>query len=209
MGKIKTLVFSGGEIHDYKGCGQAAMEALSEREEFDLTYIENDLDALIAPKLDPYDLVVFFYTVGTIGEEQKNGLLNYVSSGKGYAGFHSASGSFDDCPEYLAMVGGHFLTHPAYRQYQVSIVDPEHPITKDMHEFFVTDEQYIMDYDPRIHILASSLWKGKIMPVAWTKHWGKGRVFYLALGHNIESAKDPNFKVLLQRGALWAGTPTG
>jgi len=34
MGKIKTLVFAGGQIHDYKGCGKAIMEALSEKEEF-------------------------------------------------------------------------------------------------------------------------------------------------------------------------------
>jgi hypothetical protein len=27
------------------------------------------------------------------------------------------------------------------------------------------------------------------MPVAWTKSWGKGRVFYLSLGHNPDSAK--------------------
>lgn len=206
MGKIKTLVFSGGEIHDYKGCGQAAMEALSECEEFDLTYVENDLSMLVSPKLDPYDLIVFYYTVGSITDEQKNGLLNYIASGKGYAGFHSAADSFRECPDYRAFVGGYFVTHPSYRQFQVSIVDPEHPITKDMNEFFVTDEQYILDYDPRVNVLASALWKGKAMPVVWTKSWGKGRVFYLSLGHNADSAKDPNFKVLLQRGALWAGT---
>ncbi len=207
MGKIKTLVFAGGEIHDYKGCGKAAMSALSETGDFELTLVENDLSALVSPKLDPYDLIVFYYTVGSITNEQKNGLLNYVAEGKGYVGFHSAADSFRDCPEYRAMVGGHFITHPAYRQYQVSIVDSEHPITKGLVEFFVTDEQYILDYDPRVHVLASALWKGKAMPVAWTKSWGKGRVFYLALGHNPESASDPNFKLLLQRGALWAGTP--
>ncbi len=206
MGKLKTLVFAGGEIHDYKGCGKAAMEALSETGDFDLTLVENDLSVLVSPKLDPYDLIVFYYTVGSITDEQKNGLLNYVASGKGYVGFHSAADSFRDCPEYRAMVGGYFITHPAYRQYQVSIVDSEHPITKGLVEFFVTDEQYILDYDPRVHVLASALWKGKAMPVAWTKPWGKGRVFYLALGHNPESARDPNFKLLLQRGALWAGT---
>ena len=74
MGKIKTLVFAGGKIHDYKGCGQAAMAALSEREEFDLTYVEEDLDVLIAPRLDPYDLIVFYYTVGEITDAQRDGL---------------------------------------------------------------------------------------------------------------------------------------
>lgn len=207
MNPIKTLVFAGGQIHDYKGCGQAIREALAEREEFSLTYAEEDLDRLVAPRLDPYDLIVFYYTVGEISDAQKNGLLNWVASGKGYAGVHSAADSFRDCPEYRAMVGGHFVTHPRYRDYQVSIVDPEHPITQGLTEFMIRDEQYILDYDPRVHALAGALYQGKSMPVAWTKPWGRGRVFYLALGHDPAACRQEMFRTLLQRGAAWAGRP--
>ena len=35
--------------------------------------------------------------------------------------------------------------------------DPEHPITKGLDEFVVEDEQYITDYDPRVHVVASAL----------------------------------------------------
>jgi len=204
MPRIKTLVFTGGEIHDFKGCGEAIVEALSQNEQFEITKVENDLSVLEAPGLDPYDIVVFYYTVGKITDAQKNGLLNFVASGKGYVGIHSAADSFRDCPEYQAMVGGRFLTHPHYREYQVSVVDPEHPITKDLTEFTVTDEQYILDFDPRVNVLCSALWKGKAMPVAWTKSWGKGRVFYLALGHDRKACEQKIFRLLLIRGALWA-----
>jgi len=206
MGKINTLVFAGGAIHDWKGCSKEIVGALSQRDEFEITTIEEDLDALVAPNLDAYDLIVFYYTVGEISDAQKNGLLNHIASGKGYVGVHSAADSFRGCPEYRAMVGGHFVTHPRYREYQVSIVDSEHPITEGLDEFTVTDEQYITDYDPRVHVLASALWKGDAMPVAWTKSWGDGRVFYLALGHDAKACKHEMFPILLQRGALWAGT---
>lgn len=206
MGKINTLVFVGGSIHDWKGCSEVITDVLSDHDAFELTKIEDDLDALISPNLDPYDLIVFYYTVGEINDAQKNGLLNYVSSGKGYVGIHSAADSFRNCPEYRSMVGGHFITHPHYREYQVSITDPEHPITTDLVEFNVTDEQYILDYDHRVNVLASALHKGSMMPVAWTKHWGQGRVFYLALGHDKKACQHHNFATLLQRGALWAGT---
>ena len=112
-------------------------------------------------------MVMFF------SDAQKNGLLNWVASGKGYVGVHSAADSFRTCPEYRAMVGGHFVTHPRYRDYQVSIVDPEHTITEDMSEFMVRDEQYILDYDLRNHVLCSALYEGGAMPVAWTKSWGE------------------------------------
>ncbi|MFQ6098412.1 MAG: ThuA domain-containing protein, partial [Armatimonadota bacterium] len=98
-------------------------------------------------------------------------------------------------------------THPHFRQYQVSVVDSQHPITKDMTEFMVEDEQYITDYDPRNDVLAWALWQGNPAPVAWTKSWGKGRVFWLALGHNPQACADPNFRLLLERGARWAAEP--
>jgi len=204
MAKISTLLFCGGAIHDWKGCGDVIEAAMRQWEEFQLTRVDDDLNCLVAPNLEPYDLLVFYYTVGEITDAQKNGLLNWVASGKGYVGIHSAADSFRDCPEYRAMVGGHFVTHPQYRQYQVSIVDPEHPITEGIEEFMVEDEQYITDYDPRVQVLASALWRGQAVPVAWIKRWGKGRVFYLALGHDPKACEHEMFKLLLRRGANWA-----
>ena len=204
MQKIKTLLFTGGEIHDFKGCGEAIVDALSNNERFEITKVENDFSILAAPNLDPYDLIIFYYTVGKISDGQKNGLLNFIASGKGYVGVHSGGvDTFRDCPEYRAMVGGHFATHPHYREYQVSIVDPAHSITETLTEFMVTDEQYILDFDSRVNILCSALWKGKAEPVAWTKNWGKGRVFYLALGHDKKACQHKIFRLLLVRGALW------
>lgn len=202
---INTLLLSGGEIHDWRGTGAAIKDALDADGDFEITYAQNDLSVLEGQGLDPYDLVVFYYTIGTITDAQKNGLLNFVARGKGYAGVHSAADSFRECPEYRAFVGGHFVTHPHYREYQVSVADEGHPIMEGLgKEFMVTDEQYILDYDPRVHVLASALYQGKAMPVAWTKPWGQGRVFYLALGHDEKACRQEAFRALLPRGAKWA-----
>jgi type 1 glutamine amidotransferase len=204
---IKTLVFAGGEIHDYRAVGAAVRGTLEAAHGFDVTYVEEDLDVLT--RLDPYDLLVFHYTMGTISPAQREGLLTWAASGKGFVGVHSAADSFRGSPDYRAFVGGHFVTHPKYRQYQVSIVDSAHPVTEGLDEFFVTDEQYILDYDPRVYVLATALWKGTAMPVAWTKSWGEGRVFYLALGHDGPACEHEMFKLLLTRGARWAGAFQG
>lgn len=209
MSKIKTLVFAGGKIHDFKGNSEAVVEALSEAGNFEITKIEEDLSTFVKPNLDQYDLLVLYYTLGELTDAQKNGLFDFVSSGKGFVGIHSAADSFKNCPEYRAMIGGYFVTHPRYREYQVSVVDSANPITKDLVEFNITDEQYILDYDPRAKVLCSALWKGTAMPVAWTKGWGSGRVFYLALGHDSKACRQEMFKLLLQRGALWTGTTPG
>jgi type 1 glutamine amidotransferase len=45
------------------------------------------------------------------------------------------------------------------------------------------------------------------MPVLWVKEWGKGRLFYNALGHNPDSCAAEIFQTLLVRGTVWAATP--
>ena len=204
LAQITTLLLTGGEIHDSRGCGDEIEEALRGAGNFDVTRVHDGLSVLEAPNLDPFDVVVFYWTRGDITDMQRDGLLNWIASGKGFAGIHSATASFRECPEYHSMLGGIFTTHPPPRKYRVSIVDPEHPITKGMREFFVEDEQYIMDYDPRVNVLASALWEGEEIPVVWTKSWAEGRVFYLALGHDPEACRNENFKMLLERGTLWA-----
>jgi hypothetical protein len=202
MAAIKTLLFAGGEIHDYKGCADEIEPALEADGSFDLKRVEEDLSVL--EELDPYELIVFYYTVGEITDSQRDGLSNFIREGKGFVGIHSAADSFRDDPAFRSMIGGHFVTHPHFREYQVSVLDPEHPITKDLDEFMVEDEQYITDYDPRVNTLCTALYQGRAYPVAWTKDWGEGKIFYLALGHNPEACKHEKFQLLLVRGAKWA-----
>ncbi len=205
MARIKTLVFGGGEIHDWRGIQPKVVDALSASDALEITTAQEDLAALEAESLNSYDVLVFHYTVGTISDAQRDGLSTWLASGKGYVGIHSAADSFRADPDYRNLVGGYFVTHPRYREYQVSVKEPEHPIMQGVdEEFMVTDEQYILDYDPRVHVLANALWKGETMPVAWTKSHGEGLVYYLALGHDPAACEHPVFRKLLLQGTLWA-----
>jgi hypothetical protein len=208
MSALRTLLFAGGEVHDFASTAPVLHEILSAAGDFDVTRVDEDLSVLEAPGLDPYELLVFYYTIGSITDAQKNGLLNWVASGRGFVGIHSGGTcSFLDCPEFTAMVGGRFLSHPPYRRFPVSVVDPEHPITLGMDEFEAEDELYLLDYDPRVQVLAAALHRGAAMPVAWIKPWGAGRVFYLSLGHDATSCRQPGFAALLVNGARWSARP--
>jgi len=62
-----------------------------------------------------------------------------------------------------------------------------------------------MHVDPAVHVLASTPFDDVAMPVAWTKMWGKGRVFYSSMGHLASVFdQDPNILRLMTRGMLWA-----
>lgn len=42
------------------------------------------------------------------------------------------------------------------------------------------------------------------MPVAWTKKWAAGRVFYCSLGHHADIFDAPEPLEIMKRGFIWA-----
>ena len=203
--QVKTLLMVGGSIHDWNGIGDIVEQTLRDSGKFDVTRANNDLDAFLPEKIEPYELVVFYWTLGELTPEQKKGILGHISNGNGFATFHSGADSFRGDSDWHDFVGGHFTTHPRYRQYQVSITTVEHPISKGIDEFMTTDEQYILDYEKeKVTVLGNGWYKGALAPALWVKPHGKGRVFYNSGGHDPTATTQPMFKKFLIRGCLWA-----
>lgn len=177
----------------------------------------------VADTLDPYadggfmrslDLVVQIFTMGTIKKEQLKGLLEAVKSGVGLAGWHGGLGdAFRNEPEYQFMVGGQWVSHPGgIIGYRVNVTDHEDPVTRGVPDFDLRTEQYYMHVDPNNKVLATTTFKGDhadwiadaVMPVCWKKVYGKGRVFYSALGHTVDVFNVPEALGITRRGLLWA-----
>ena len=204
MARKKVLLLTGGIIHDWQGCGDEIERTLTESGQFDLTRVNDDLSVLVTPNLDPYEALVFYWTRGELADDQLDGLLKWLESGRGFVGVHSATASFWECAKFHEMLGGMFRTHPKPREYLVEIVDAVHPITSGVSDFSIFDEQYVMEYDPGVHVLASADLDGEAIPAAWTKSWGGGRVYYLALGHDAPACRNEGFGRLLINGLVWA-----
>lgn len=204
--KPKVLLLVGGEVHDWKGVGDSVQKTLEASGLFEITRVENDLSYFTAEKLGAFNVVVFYWTLGALTPEQRSGLLDTVAAGKThFVTFHSGADSFRGDPAYSAFVGGHFVGHPAYRQYEVSFTPVDHPITKGLGDrFFHTDEQYLLDYDARVTVLAQGMHKGALMPAIWVKTWGRGRVFYTGMGHDAKACEAEIFKKIITRATAWA-----
>jgi len=176
------------------------------------TRIETTLDLLADPKeLKTYAVIFPCWTMGTITEDQSKGLTEAVQSGVGLAGIHGGMGdAFRGNLDYEWMVGGHFVGHPHVGDYMVNIRDHAHAITAGIPASFAyKSEQYYLLVDPGVHVLAETAYmhEGRVvtMPVAWTKPWGQGRVFYNALGHAPAEFIDfPAARTLTVQGLLWA-----
>ena len=174
--------------------------------------IVKSLDPLAdAAALQAYALIFPCWTMGPLTPEQEKGLVAAVRAGVGLGGIHGGMGdAFRGRLDYEWMTGGHFVGHPYVGDYSVRVVDRTHPATDGLPaQFAYRSEQYYMLVDPGIHVLADTeyVYEGRsvTMPVAWTKAWGAGRVFYQALGHQPEEFTEfPEARRLTVQGCLWA-----
>jgi uncharacterized protein len=131
-------------------------------------------------------------------QEQEKGLLNAVKSGVGIAGWHGGMGdSFRNNVEYQFMVGGQWVAHPGgVIDYRVNIISDD-PIVAGLEDFDMHSEQYYMHVDPSNEVLATTTFNGDhaywidgvVMPVAWKRMYGQGRVFYASVGTSPRTSK--------------------
>ncbi|MDY0097768.1 MAG: ThuA domain-containing protein [Bacteroidales bacterium] len=180
-------------------------------------------DVIVSDSLDAYlkydlkkdiDLIVQAWTMGQIEGNQENALLEAVRGGVGLAGWHGGLGdSFRNNTEYQFMVGGQWVAHPGgVIDYRVHITDHDDPVTKGLSDFEMHSEQYYMHVDPNVKVLATTTFSGQhanwiggnIVPVAWKKYYGSGRVFYSSLGHVADDFKVPQALEIQKRGIIWA-----
>jgi len=135
----------------------------------------------------------------------KKAFVDYLKSGKGLAVIHAGVASFRNWPEFGEIVGARFDNHPwgAGSTVTLRVEEPDHPLMGAFMDpfFIVTDEIYQVT-DPysrdRVRVLLSVdpdrtritpqqreaiHRKDMDFPMTWVKPYGKGRVFYCALGH--------------------------
>jgi len=161
-----------------------------------------------------FDLIVQCWTTGELTDDECAGLVGAVRSGVGFAGWHGGILAAFGNRDYLRMVGGQFLQHPAdFLDYDVRITDHGHPVVAGLDDFTVYTEQYWMITDAWNHVLAATtvhpgpndeFTEPVAMPVVWTRRWGAGRVFCSAIGHRLADLTQPEVLTLTERGLRWA-----
>ena len=214
MSKKVLIVYGGWDGHDPKETSHL-FAGLLEEAGLEVTLSEL-LDSFLDTELmGSVDMVVPMYTMSTITREQEAGLLEAVrENGVSVGGWHGGmADAFRNNTEYQFMVGGQWVAHPGnIIDYRVNITDHEHPITAGLEDFDMHSEQYFMHVDPANNVLAKTTFNadhaywidGTVMPVTWTKSYGKAKIFYSSVGHVIGDFDVPEAREMVRRGLLWA-----
>lgn len=207
------IVWGGWSGHEPEQ-GAAVVAGMLEEEGFKV-YVENTTEAFADPSIADLSLIVPIVTMAKIEKEELENLTAAVRGGVGLGGYHGGMGdSFREATEYQFMVGGQWVAHPGnIIDYHVDIVKGEDPIVAGLPARFpYRSEQYYMHVDPSNEVLATTTFSGEhafwiegtVMPVVWKRRYGKGRVFYSALGHVASEFAVVEMRTIVRRGLLWA-----
>lgn len=214
----KALIFRGGWDGHEPNLTSVRFAGLLEKHGIKAE-IFDDLECLAdREKLLEYDLIVACHTMGELPRDYEKNVAWAVARGVGLAGCHGGMcDAFRKSVEWQFMTGGQWVSHPGGDgiTYTVNICHSSSPITEGLSDFEVCSEHYYLHIDPSIDVLATTRFplinyyhasnKPVDMPVAWTKYWGVGRVFYCSLGHHDDVfEKSPNAEILMERGMVWA-----
>lgn len=185
---------------------------------------------------------VMFYTTGDLcspGTDKnppmtlagKQALFDFVKSGKGFVGTHSAADTFhtdneavkgperfknhgDQADSYVCFLGAEFIRHGKQQAGVNKVIDPTFPgFEKVGDSFSFVEEWYTLkDFRPEIHVLTTfndpalegDDYKRPAYPNCWARNEGKGRVFYTAMGHREDVWTNPTFRQILTGGLKFA-----
>jgi len=145
---IRILVITGG--HDYK---KEQFNQMLESFSLGITYRVAELpgafNMFVPENRNQYDVLVFYHMWQNITDEQAKVFSECIKQGKPVVALHHSICAFDDWPEYWNILGGKYFHRPTtfkghdypagtYKHdlhFRINIVDPDQPVTRDVHDF--------------------------------------------------------------------------
>lgn len=147
-----------------------------------------------------------------ITDEQGKAIQDFVSAGNGFYSLHNSSHISLSSKSYRDVMGGAYVGHPPLRPFMVRVTNKDHPITQGVNDFIVNDEQHYVDYDKdpnNIFLRSENIdgldyeQHGAKAIAGWAHEYGKGRVVFTAVGHNIPAMWQPEYLKLQKNAVRW------
>jgi len=162
--KRKALIVYGGwEGHEPDKVAHV-LKGILEEIDFDVE-MSDSLDAYAdGEKLRGLNLIVPHWTMGDMPLENIEAVVGAVAGGVGIAGCHAGlCDAFRGSLDWQFMVGGQLVAHVGAAgvdghglEFEVNIKKGSSPIVEGIEDFTAYDEQYYLQVDPSIKVLATT-----------------------------------------------------
>ena len=191
------FTYSAGYRHDVIPHSRTILTQIGKKSGVFEVTATDDPSEFSSESLKHYAVIMFFTTDELpLSGAHKTALLNFVHAGGGFLGVHSATDTFYNWPEHLDLIGGCFNGHPWRQTATIDVVDLGDPLVAFLGSSFRVYDESAASTNHRgsrvlLRLNPSSVELGKPgvyqrfygWPLAWTRSYGQGPVFYIALGH--------------------------
>jgi type 1 glutamine amidotransferase len=219
--RLRVLVLSGSNNHDWKATTPVIKTVLEETGRFAVDVIE-DVPNLKADAFTPYAVILSNYndfgskTPVSWSPETKRAFSDHLSKGHGFLALHAGSSVFYDWPEFQAYCCGTWkdgTSHGGIHVNEVSFGGTGSPITDGLKPFWIRDEfwqKIRVAPGTAAHATVTPEPKfggsGTPEPILFTNTIGNGRGCGYFLGHDTVTMKNTAWQSLLQRAVEWTAT---
>ena len=100
----------------------------------------------------------------------------------------------DLAPDYMAMLGTRFITHPPIQPFRVMVTRPDHPLVAGLEDFIATDEPYCCEVLSDIEVLLGSRYSSDVITEwgKWFKHaWPHSAVEHELFPASLKDGSNP------------------
>jgi type 1 glutamine amidotransferase len=214
---IKVLILSGKNNHEWQKTTPVLMKMYKEASLFEIR-VTNLPDTLKYSDLKKFDVILSNWnmwpdSVARLTKEWENDFSRYVENGGGVVTFHAGATSFYRWDDYHRIGIGRWGkdTKHSTAVGKVTVFDQQHPITKGLSDFYITDEIWEKtdihpDAIPLASVTATDIQDSHQINenAIFVSKAGRGRTFYINLGHDQRAVLNSGFQTLLLRATQWA-----
>ena len=196
--------------------------------------ITDDLPGQTKETLSGYDLIVLWTTMGRPPAKPVNALFDVVRAGTPLLGLHAAPYTvrmIEGGPEAIGASYIKRFPHLPYQPVTVRVYEKDHPVTRGVEDFQITDELYCLDgLTPDVTVLAgyegreanapyllregqppdprhddAHAWRAQQQraPLVYVKTLERGKICVNALGHDGQAIANPGFRQLSVQAVRW------
>ncbi len=226
-GTLRVAVLTGGHGYDKK----KFPAAFAGHADLDVTILEGPKEGggaparlLEDPNAVPYDVLVLYNFRRKLSKPQRASFLELLDRGTGLVVLHHAIVAYPNWPQWEKIIGAKYYLAPTERdgvkyarsvwkhgvEIPVTVADPNHPITRGMKDFTITDETYgKWTWFPGSTVLLTTDHPRNEKQLAWAKTYRKARVVYIQLGHGPHAFSDENYRKIVARSIRWTAGRLG
>jgi type 1 glutamine amidotransferase len=206
--QLNVMVVAGG--HSFDTTEFVEMFSAMEKITFDTVMQPRANRMIAAGETDQYDVILFYDMWNEADSATRAGYQRLLEKGIGMVFLHHALAGYQQWIEYANIIGGKYHSPKSYVdssmysgykhdiEMDVSVVRSDHPVTRGMQDFSISDEGYSnIEVKGDVMVILTTDHPDASEKIGWVTTYRNSKLVYLMPGHGKQAYTNPNYRELV------------